>query len=351
MAPRERPGDDPLGHFQALLDDPTRHHIFHALRVIETAFPDAPRLGESRRPRQDRMRLGQEPSMAFARTTITSVTPPGGQGPGRLQNLFFGLFGPHGPLPPHLTEYARERQRNARDTTFVAFADMLTHRIMSLLYRAWTTGQPAADLDRGPRGRMARKVAALSGMQGDAFQNRDAMPDMAKRYFTGHLARGPRSAAGLGAMLAAFFRAPVRVQQFVGSWLALEPGDRWQLGAPAGLGQATSIGDRVWSRSAKFRLHIGPLSAAEYQALLPGGDALARLTAIVRGYVGDALDWDVNLVLRAGDVPAASLGGTTRLGQTSWIGTRAPGRDADDLYLEPLRLQSTANAPQRGKTT
>jgi len=351
MAPRERPGRDPLGHFERLIDQPNRHHIFHALRVIEAAFPDAPRLGQSRRAAQDRMRLGQEPSMAYARTTITAVRGPDGTGPGRLTNLFFGLFGPHGPLPPHLTEYARERQRNHRDATFVAFADMLTHRIMSLLYRAWATGQPAADLDRGARGRMARKVAALSGMHGAAFQDRDAMPDMAKRFFTGHLARGPRNAAGLGAMVSAFFAAPVRVGQFIGSWLPLEPDDRWQLGTGGTLGVDTSIGDRVWSRSAKFRLHIGPLSRTEYEALLPGGDALARLVAIVRGYVGDALDWDVNLVLRAGDVPRARLGGDTRLGQTTWIGTRAAGRDGDDLYLEPLREQQRAEGPQRGMTT
>ena len=348
MAPRERPGTDPLGHFQRLLDRPTHHHIFHALRVIETAFPDAPRLGQSQRPAQDAMRLGQEPSMAYARTTISAVRAPDGTGAGRLTNLFFGLFGPHGPMPAHLTEYARERQRSFRDPTFVAFADMLTHRIMSILYLAWATGQPAADLDRGPRGRMARKVAALSGMHGPALQNRDAMPDLAKRYFTGHLARGPRSAAGLEAMVSAFFAAPVRVQQFVGSWLSLEPGDRWQLGAPARLGMDTSIGDRVWSRSAKFRLCIGPLSRAEYAALLPGGDALARLVAIVRGYVGDALDWDVNLVLRADAVPRATLGGDTRLGQTSWIGTRDGAGDADDLYLEPQRYTQKGQGPQRG---
>lgn len=349
MAPRERPGADPLGHFRLLLDQPTHHHFFHALRVVENAFPDAPRLGQGRRPAQDRMRIGQDPSMAFARTTITRATAPGGNGPGQVRNLFFGLFGPHGPLPAHLTEYARERERTFRDPTFVAFADMLTHRVSCLLYRAWATGQPAVDLDRGDKGRIARKVAALSGHHGATFRNRDAMPDMAKRYFSGHLARGPRTAAGLESMVSAFFRAPVRVQQFVGSWLTLEPDDRWHLGAAVGLGQGTGIGERVWSRSAKFRLRIGPLSLEEYRALLPGGTGLARLAAIVRNYVGDALDYDVNLVLAGADVPTAALNGTMRLGQTGWIGTRAAGRDADDLHLEPLRLKQTpADGPQEG---
>lgn len=57
----------------------------------------------------------------------------------------------------------------------------------------------------------------------------------------------------------------------------------------------------------------------------------------MRGYVGDVLDWDVNLVLRADEVPAARLGGDTRLGQTSWLGARSARGDADDLYLSPMR--------------
>ena len=67
-----------------------------------------------------------------------------------------------------------------------------------------------------------------------------------------------------------------------------------------------------------------------------------RLAAIVRNYVGDALDYDVNVVLRAEDVPAATLGGDTRLGQTSWIGTRDASTDADDLYLQPQHLMKRA---------
>jgi type VI secretion system protein ImpH len=324
------------GHLDRLARDPTAHHLFLALRLIEARHPQAPRLGEARSPRLDPVRLGQEPSMIHAPTTITRFDPPGGGGPGRLVNLFFGLFGPHGPLPPHLTEHARERQRSYGDSTFASFADILTHRAMSLLYRAWATGQPAVDFDRGQGGRIERKLAALAGLEGAAFRDRDAMPDVAKRRFTGHLARMPRNAAGLEAMLSAFFRAPVRLQQFIGSWLPLEPGDRWRLGEAARLGEATCIGERVWSRSAKFRIRLGPLSLEDYLALLPGGAPAARLAALVRGYVGDVLDWDVNLVLRAEEVPRARLGGDTRLGQTSWIGSRAAGRDADDLYLAPV---------------
>lgn len=338
MATGKGPGPDALSHFDRLARDPEAHHIFHALRVIEAEFSDAPRLGESRRPRQDKVRLGQEAELAFPPSTIADFTPARGDSPARLTNRFFGLFGPQGPLPLHMTEYARDRLRNHRDPTLVAFADMLTHRLLGLLYRAWSRGEPAVSFDRGDDP-IARKVAALAGYHNDAMQNRDAMPDLAKRHFAGNLARGPKNPEGLIAILSAFFDVPVQVQQFVGSWLELEPDDQWQLGGMAGLGDATSIGQKVWTRAAKFRLRVGPLSIADYERLLPGGASLDRLRAIVRNYVGDELDWDINLVLAGDDVPRASLGGTTRLGHTTWIGTRREAdqdrADAEDLFLYP----------------
>jgi type VI secretion system protein ImpH len=335
---------DDLTHHERLSSAPETYHIFLALRVLEAQFADGPRLGQSRRPRQDRIRLGQEPTLAYQRAAISGYTPPSEGAPGRLSNLFYGLFGPHGPLPPHLTEYARERQRSYRDPTFAAFANMLTHRAMSLFYRAWRSGQPAAGFDRGENQRFERQVAALSGYADEKLRARDAMPDLAKRYFAGHLGRAARNPSGLISMLSAFFGARVTLQEFIGCWLHLEPDDHWRLGARVGLGQATNIGASVWSRSAKFRLRIGPLTLDEYKALLPGSGGLARLAAIVRNYVGDALDWDVNLVLRGDAVPAAVLGQDTRLGHTSWVGGRPDGADADDLYLTALDAQRAAVA-------
>ena len=338
MATEDRPRPDDLTHLDRLAAEPERHHPFQAIRLIEAAYPDAPRLGESRRPREDRVRLGQEAELAFPPSSIAAFQPARAGKPAKLINRFFGLFGPNGPLPLHLTEYARDRMRNHRDSTFVAFADMLTHRMTSLLYRAWRTGQPAASFDRDDDP-IARKVAALSGYDGRHLRDRDAMPDLAKLHFAGHLSQGARNAEGLVSILSEFFRSPVRIEQFVGSWLDLEPDDRWQLGARSRLGQSTSIGERVWSRSAKFRLRIGPLSLVDYERLLPGGDSLERLRAIVRNYAGDTLDWDVNLVLAGDEVPRSSLGGTTRLGQTSWIRSRPDPdqsrKDAADLFLYP----------------
>ncbi len=351
MASGNRAGADHLTHLKRLKDAPEQHHIFHAFRLLESAFPDAPRIGSARRPREDRIRFGQEAEMAFPPSTVAAFAPPEGAKPGRLTNRFFGLFGPQGPLPLHLTEYARARLRQHRDPTFVAFADMLTHRMMTLLYRAWRSGQPAPSFDRGADDMVERKIAAIAGYHGSQLRRRDAMPDLAKRHFTGLLSQGPRNAEGLVAIVSAFFAAPVRIVEFVGTWLDLESSDRWQLGRPAVLGKTTSVGARIWSRSAKFRLVIGPLSLAEYERLLPGGSSLARLRAIVRNFAGDALDWDVNLILRGSDRPDPVLGETVRLGMTGWIGETDKTRDAADLFLDPRQSATDATTSKEGTPT
>ena len=355
MATGKRNGSDDLTHYAQLQADPQSYHLFQALRVIEAHHADRPRLGQSRRSAQDPVRLGQEAELAFPTSTIADFGPDK-QGVVRLTNRTFGLFGPQGPLPLHLTEFARNRRRNERDTAFLAFADMFTHRLMGLFYRVWAAGQPAASFDRPEQDTFERKVAALSGYNAKGLRGRDEMPDMAKRHFAGHLASGTKNAEGLVSMLSAFFSAPVHLQQFVGSWLDLEPDDRWQLGARAGLGKSTSIGTRVWSRASKFRILVGPVSLSDYKRLLPGQGSLERLESIVRNHVGDALDWDVNLILRAADVPRVALGGVnSALGQTTWVGLRREGgRDADDLYLSPphvlARQRPAENSNIRGKS-
>ena len=331
-------GQEPrdLTHLDRLIRDPKSHHIFFAMRVLEAQLADTPRFGESRRPRQDKVRFGQDPDLGFPHSTIADFEQQTANAPAKLSNLFFGFFGPHGPLPLHLTEYARSRKINNNDPTFAAFADMLMHRLMGLLYRAWVRGQPAAAFDRGDNSEIESKIAALGGHLGTHQRRRDSMPDLAKRHYAGLMSAGPKNAEGLVAVVNGFFSVKVELEEFVGDWLNLEPTDRWALGGAGGLGETTCIGDRVWSNASKFRLRIGPLPLEEYKQFLPGTPALGRLRSIVRNYIGDELDWDVNLVLRGQDVPQAQLGASTQLGLTSWVGSEDHDPEVADLFITPM---------------
>jgi type VI secretion system protein ImpH len=320
-----------------LAANPWAWDFFAALRRIEAANPGHPRLGRSKRPAQDAVRLAQEPAVVFAPATLAGWETGEEGRAARLLVHFFGLFGPDGPLPLHLTEYARDRRRNFRDATFQRFADIFHHRAISLFWRAWADSRPTVSFDRPGEDRFAHYVASLIGIGLDSYRDRDAMPDLTKLHFAGHLAAQTRHAEGLAAILSEFFAMPVRVECFIGGWLALPVADHTRLGggaATAALGATILLGARVWSRQHKFRLVFGPLSFAEYTRLLPGGASFRRLIPIVRNYAGDTLEWDVNLILRREEVPRIQLGRAGRLGWTTWLTPRHSESDAADLFLD-----------------
>jgi type VI secretion system protein ImpH len=240
-------------------------------------------------------------------------------------------------LPLHLTEQARDRQRNYGDATLRRFIDLFHHRTLSLFHRAWTDVRPTASFDRPEDDRFGHYTGALIGLSTPGLRDRDAMPDLTKLHFAGLLANQTRHADGLAAILTAFFTMPVRVESFIGAWLTLPPEDCTRLAdgpRTAALGATALLGARSWSRQHKFRLVFGPLSLPEYERLLPGGSSFHRLVPIVRNYAGDALAWDVNMVLRRADVPPTRLGRYGRLGWTTWLMPRPSPTDAADLFLE-----------------
>jgi type VI secretion system protein ImpH len=239
-------------------------------------------------------------------------------------------------LPLHLTEYARDRARNADDPTVARFADLFHHRMLSLFYRAWAVAQPTVQADRPESDRFAAYVGSLFGIGAPSLRDRDAMPDLAKLHFAGRLACLTRHPEGLQAILETFFHIPVAVEEFVAHWMDLPENCRCRLGespATATLGVAATIGARVWDGQHKFRIVLGPMAFSQFERMLPGGESLDRLTAVVRNYIGDELFWDVRLVLKKDEVPGTGLGAGSRLSRTAWLKSRPFARDADDLVV------------------
>lgn len=332
-----------------------RIDFYAALRLLEQAHPELPRIGTSLRPRDDAVRFGQEPSLAFAAATLAGFEPGSEGRRDRLLVNFIGLLGANGPLPIHLTEYARDRLRNAADPTLARFLDLFHHRMVTLFYRAWAQAQPTVSRDRPQDDRFAVYVASLIGLGQPSLRERDAVPDDAKRFFAARLAALPRNAEGLRALLAEDFGVPVRIEQYVGQWLELPVEARTRLsaraphhGRNAQLGVSSALGTRSWQAQHKFRVRLGPLSRADYERFLPGRPALARLTDWLRGYLGDSLDWDLQLELARDQVAPLQLAGTdapalaaapaARLGLTSWLNGAAATYQIDRLRLAPRRV-------------
>jgi type VI secretion system protein ImpH len=340
---------DALAFFASLADAPYRHDFYQTLRRLECLYDTKPRWGEALRPIDEPVRLGQDPDLSFAPAPLASFSAKDGEAP-RLQVRLFGLFGPNGPMPLHVTEYVRERLRLAGDPTLSRFFDLFHHRFLALFYRAWAQAQPHVSRDRPQADRFTVYVGSFLGMAPSTSRDRDALPDLAKFFHVGALIRHARDAEGLTHILEHFFRVPVRIEEFVGHWMQLKVPERSALGHEgAALGAGAVLGSRVWDRQHKFRVRLGPLTFAQYENFLPGRSPLRKLVDWVRMYLSFELDWDVRLVLERTDVPKLTLGGGQRLGWTTWLGERRAASAADDLCLDAEALASPVGQAHAGE--
>jgi type VI secretion system protein ImpH len=323
---------------QRLTEEPFEYDFFRAVRLIESLHPHLPRIGCSISSGQDPVRFAQSASLAFAPSTLEKLHWPEGAPVPRLFSRFFGLFGPNGPLPPHITEYALERELHFNDPTITAFFNVFHHRLISFFYRAWAESQKAVDLDRSDDRRYADYVGSVFGLGMESLRSRDTVQDAAKLYFAGRLACPTRNAEGLEAILQAYFEIKTEVQTFVGRWLDLPSDSLCRLGESpetGRLGMTAIVGSHMWVCQLAFRVRVGPMKLVDYERMLPHGKAFQRLKYWVLNYLGEQFFWDIQLVLEASEVPDTCLGKSGRLGWTSWIKTAPLTHDADDLILNP----------------
>lgn len=342
--------DAALASFLAGLQaDPRAHDFFAVLRQMELLHPQWPRFGQAVRPSQEALRLGQDAELDFAPAAIESFELGAGAAP-RLGVRFFGLLGPQGPMPLHLTEYTRERLRFRGDPTLSRFLDVFHHRLLALFYRAWAQAQPAVHCDRPDDDRFAAWLGAnfgeSPGTDSNACVRKGSVPPEARLFQAGLLGTRSRHPEGLTKILAQYFGVPVRIEQHVAQWLDLSEEDRSRLGfarsrpersrAPAAmLGKTAISGRKLRDRQYKFRIALGPLTLAQYEGFLPGGCAWLALRDWVQRYTGLDLQWDVQLILARAEVPQPRTGREVRLGLTSWLGRTGRPRDRGDLRVRP----------------
>lgn len=321
-----------------LQDQGPTYDFFAAVRLLENANPQNPKIGTSQKPGDDPVRFAMEPHLAFPTSAIAKVIPDALTNVPRMNVQFMGLLGPNGPLPLHLTDFARERILHFNDRSMARFLDIFHHRLVSLFYRAWVVNQQTVSFEHGEGDAFGRYIASFIGDGMDTFLNRDSVPDVAKQHYSGRLVGTVRNAEGLEAVVGDFFRIKTRVETFVGEWIELPKDSLCKLGdspRTGVMGKTAIVGSKIWECQYKFRIIMGPMGYADYQRMLPGGDSLKRLIDWVKNYVGEELAWDVQLILKKEEVPAATLGKSGRLGWSTWTKAKPLPRDADNLILNP----------------
>jgi len=337
MASKGRTETSALEFLTGVSEKPYQYGFFQTVRRINCFYNDKPLTGHSFRPADDPIRFTQEPYTFFAPSTLGGLEIDGSSPYPRLSQRFLGLFGPNGPLPLHLTEYARDRSRHHFDHTLASFADMFHHRAVSLFYAAWAQSQPVVQFDRPSEDRFAMYVGSLMGLGPSSLRGLDTMHHVSKLGFAGHLSSLPRHVSGLVSLLNGYFNIPAQVREFIAHWMKIPKDDLLHLGEGnmnGCLGRDTIIGERVWQRQDKFQLRLGPLSLEMYESFLPTGKSFDALVSAVRNYVGIEYLWEIKLVLNKEEKPVTCLGKSGTLGWTSWLESERQLDHVEDLLLQ-----------------
>jgi type VI secretion system protein ImpH len=304
-----------------LHERPEDYSLFGALRRIEQAHPDRPRLGESRKAADDPVRIVQLPHLYFAPAEVAAFRVEDTPVP-RLEQYGFGVFGPNGALPLHITELAHSRELQADDPTFGAFINAFQHRFASLFYRAWADSDPCTSFDRADVDLFRLYVGSLIGIGAPGARERDCVMDYAKLVRAGLFAPQARSAESLQRIIAEYFELQVELVPFVGTWLTIADQELCRLGELGTLGSGTVLGESTWQCQFNFEIVLGPLKIADFVNFLPGARGLSHLQALVRLYTNEEWSWQVRLLLDPAEIPPMTLGESGWLGWATWLGPR-----------------------------
>ena len=343
--PAATTGPDPRLE-QALRDEPTGFSFFQAVRVLSRLRPTRAPVGGWADPASEVVRFSASTSLGFPASEIQTLALPNAAGPGadapaRMTVNFLGLTGPQGVLPHVYTTHAAALAR-ARDTALRDFLDLFNHRVLSLFYRAWKSHQSAVLQEEGAEDRLHDHLLDLAGLGTEGLQGRLPLSDSVLAFYAGLLSLRARPADGLARLVGDYFDVPATVEQFVGEWRHLDERGQCTLDTDDDAGRLGFgvLGNAAWDAQARVRLRLGPLTRAQYDAFLPGGDAHEALCAMARLYAAEEVGVDAQLVLARGEVPPCVLGppprdGPTppRLGRGTWLASRPLKRDPDETAL------------------
>jgi type VI secretion system protein ImpH len=342
VTPVSAPGGDPraLAEVEKLLEkEPTSFGFFQAVRLLQQLRPNRKPVGHFVDPAQEVVRFRVQPAIHFPPSEIHELDLPE-TGSAKMSVNFMGLTGPQGLLPHHYSLLISERRR-VRDHAIGDFFDLFHHRILSLFYRAWEKFRFSVGYERGGDDGLSVHLRDFVGLGVAGSQPNLPFPQDALLYYTGLFALQPRGAEALQQILFDVLDVPTEVEQFVGHWYPLAKVDQCAVGGDEGvsnqLGIGAVAGDEIWDAQTCVRIKLGPLTRAEYDALLPGGKAHENLRALARFFCHDQFELELQLILARDEVPGFVLGSEEGpqqpLGWCTWVNTRQFTRDADETIL------------------
>jgi len=312
-----------------------RHGFLPVVLYLERLLRGAVRVGDNGPLAEEGIRFEHDPTLQFSTADVRRLEKRTLHGPDErpyehflLTTTFLGLTGGISPLPDYIADEVATEDTDAPLRR--RFLDIFHHRLVSLLFRGVVKYRYPSEFALGGRDPWSRRVLCLTGL--DAFA--DPPPDQAHWEQWLRLApllsaarRGPRTLRlaledEIGYDIG---DASISIEEFVGDWVEIDDRQLFRLGVSNNLlGKDAIVGRRIYDRSAKFRVAVGPVSYQVFRRFQGNGDLRQRLDRIVRSIIHEPFDYEIALDLAEGAAPGIKLSsqGGHSLGEDTWLGKR-----------------------------
>lgn len=230
------------------------------------------------------------------------------------------LLGITTPLPIGITDYVNRDRKNSEPLQ--AFFSIMQNRIHRMWidalrkYKVWReAGNPAMQI-----------FEKMSARSLEHFEDYDL-------FWLSAFSRRTRSADDLKRIISSIWKdIPVRIEENVGRWTTVE--NRRPLGHGLRLSKcAVVVGSKVFDRTAKIRISLGPVDINTYKSFLPNLSNYRLLKNILSQYINEPLICELEISCYQCDFDMARLGSgeaggsdksknSVELGRTMILGRR-----------------------------
>jgi type VI secretion system protein ImpH len=297
-----------------ILHEGRRFSFIQAVRLLRLLVCQ----GNDRRPDdsvvREAIRVRSALSLDFPGTDITSIEEKHDDRHFRflITATFLGLYGASSPLPTFYTEdlmdEAAEDMSVSRD-----FMDIMNSPIFPLHFQCWSRYRLGIKVAEEQDPQWLERLFSLLGLGIEQIrQGIDGAYSLIR--YIGLFTQMPRSAQGLETLLCDALNVPqLKILPCIPK-KAFIPEDQLCLLGVSGnsLGMDSYVGQTVKDRMGKFRIRIGPVNGMAFHDWLPDTARFQKLGMLIRIYLGQPLEWDLEMILGDGEA------GTTRLGEGNW---------------------------------
>lgn len=307
---------------ERLLNEGPRFSYVQVARLLRYVIARESVSPPDERELESRLRVRPDLSLAYPESDVNHVEEiPGAPSRYSIEATFLGLYGASSPLPTFYTEDLLHERVDDHSVTR-DFLDVLNSPLYTLYFRIWSKYRLLHRIVENPDAKTLERIYCLLGLGGETL--RDQIPDpFGLLRYSGLATHFPRSAEGLRAMLSDRFAEPsLRIEQCV-TRVAFIPSDqRTVLGKTCNrLGKDTLLGTEITDRMGKFRVHLGPAGSETLHRFLPDRPDYGEMTGLIRFYLDQPLDWDLEITLVGSEIQPACLGSSTwsQLGWNTWV--------------------------------